>query len=72
MLNFGAFLSFMGVNAAVINDCCRRRNKWSLGVIFPLLGFLFCLAIWLQLTAGSQSGRGYLVYRRRHLPYYPH
>jgi amino acid transporter len=53
LLNFGAFLAFMGVNLAVIKSYYfspgkHRRNLLSdLGI--PVIGFIFCLAIWLSL-----------------------
>jgi putrescine importer len=54
LLNFGAFLGFMGVNAAVIwkfwvqRGDARGRN-FLFDVILPLLGFVFCSVIWLGL-----------------------
>jgi len=53
LLNFGAFLAFMGVNLAVIRQCFFKADKSTRRVlpdaVVPLLGFLFCLAIWLSL-----------------------
>jgi putrescine importer len=55
LLNFGAFLGFMGVNLAVIKlfwfrrDGARRRS-FLLDLAFPGLGFLFCAVIWLGLN----------------------
>ena len=54
LLNFGAFLAFMGVNLAVIREFCFRpppghKRNWFLDFISPTLGFLFCLGIWLSL-----------------------
>jgi putrescine importer len=53
LLNFGAFLAFMGVNLAVIRQCFFLQDKHARrffpDVIAPALGFLFCLAIWLSL-----------------------
>ena len=53
LLNFGAFLAFMGVNLAVIRQCFFMENKSTRRLLpdalVPLLGFLFCLAIWLSL-----------------------
>lgn len=48
VLNFGAFLAFMGVNAAVIKTFYwRARNRNLLrDVIAPLTAFLFCGVIW--------------------------
>jgi putrescine importer len=46
LINFGAFLAFMGVNAAVIRQFQRHV---LLDFVLPALGLLFCLAIWLYL-----------------------
>lgn len=50
-LNFGAFLAFMGVNAAVVRTFYFNREGRHLGkdLIAPAIGFLFCAAIWLSL-----------------------
>jgi putrescine importer len=54
ILNFGAFLAFMGVNLAtfwqfgVVGQAGRKR-QWLGDVVIPLLGFMFCLWIWLGL-----------------------
>ena len=53
VLNFGAFLAFMGVNAAVIRTFylrTRERKLWR-DVLVPLSGFLFCAGIWWSLPA---------------------
>jgi putrescine importer len=55
LLNFGAFLGFMGVNAAVIwNFWLRpthpRARNLLLDLIAPAAGFLFCAVIWLGLN----------------------
>jgi putrescine importer len=53
VLNFGAFLAFMGVNAAVIRTFYidgGRRNA-LLNLVAPLVGFLVCAAIWLSLPS---------------------
>ncbi len=54
LLNFGAFLGFMGVNVAVIWQFWVRRahqqgRNFLPDVILPFLGFLFCSVIWLGL-----------------------
>jgi putrescine importer len=54
LLNFGAFLGFMGVNAAVfwkfwIHSSGRRSRRFLPDVLWPALGFLFCTAIWVGL-----------------------
>jgi putrescine importer len=55
LLNFGAFLGFMGVNAAVIwNFWIRRAHPRTrsllLDLLLPAAGFLFCLVIWVGLS----------------------
>lgn len=54
LLNFGAFLGFMGVNAATIRQFyilpqAGRTKSFFLDVVLPSLGFAFCLVIWLGL-----------------------
>jgi putrescine importer len=51
LLNFGAFLAFMGVNLATIQQCYfvgrpGHRRRWFTDLCLPLFGFLFCLWIW--------------------------
>jgi putrescine importer len=50
LLNFGAFLAFMGVNAAsIMHYFVKGRNRgWSY-LVLPLAGFLVCLYTWLNL-----------------------
>lgn len=58
LLNFGAFLAFMGVNLATIAEYFFRRREGQRRIIVDLLvpglGFLFCLAIWLSLPRLAQ------------------
>lgn len=54
LLNFGAFLAFMGVNLAVffqfaIARPAGHKRQWFVDVAMPLIGFIFCLWIWLGL-----------------------
>jgi amino acid transporter len=53
LLNFGALLGFMGVNLAAFRQCYLRRQggrrRLFLDAVVPLTGFLFCLAIWVNL-----------------------
>ncbi len=56
LINFGAFLAFMGVNLAVIREFCFRppaghRRNWLLDLAVPALAFGFCLWIWCSLPA---------------------
>ena len=50
-LNFGAFIAFMGVNAAAFAHHCRQPNRRSFsGFLSPALGFLICAFIWANLS----------------------
>ena len=51
LLNFGALLAFMGVNAASFTRYfLRGRNRnWS-SFLVPILGFSICLLLWLSLS----------------------
>jgi putrescine importer len=55
LLNFGAFIAFMGVNFANfwqfgVKMATGRRHLFG-DIILPLFGFVFCLWIWLNLNA---------------------
>lgn len=59
LINFGAFLAFMGVNLAVIREFYFRpavnsRRNWFFDLTLPTLGFLFCLAIWCSLPTPAK------------------
>ena len=55
LLNFGAFIAFMGVNlAALLHYGFRSKEKVIFPVIMPLLGFLVCGFIWLNLAHVAQ------------------
>jgi amino acid transporter len=59
LLNFGAFLGFMGVNAAVIwkfwlHSSERQQRSLFLDLLLPLCGFVFCAVIWLGLNAPAK------------------
>lgn len=63
ILNFGAFLGFMGVNLAVVWQFWVRRAKGHsrelfADVVLPALGFLFCAVIWLGLGAPAKIAGG--------------
>jgi amino acid transporter len=50
-LNFGAFVAFMGVNAAAFVHHLRHEKSNNLGgYIVPALGFLICGFIWVHLS----------------------
>jgi putrescine importer len=51
MLNFGALIAFMGVNAAAfLRYFVRTEQKKLWNFIPPVLGFLICLGLWLNLS----------------------
>jgi len=51
MLNFGALIAFMGVNAAAfLRYYVREPQKKLLNLLPPVLGFFICLALWLNLS----------------------
>ena len=55
LLNFGAFIAFMGVNAAaLVHYKFRSREKVFLPAAMPLLGFLVSAFIWLNLNHKAQ------------------
>ncbi len=57
LLNFGAFIAFMGVNLAVIRTFYGRkaRGSWWRDLLAPVGGFLFCLFIWLSLPGLAKT-----------------
>jgi putrescine importer len=67
LLNFGAFLAFMGVNLAAIRQCyfleSKTKRRLLTDAVIPLLGFLFCLGIWLSLPTLAKlvGGAWFLV-----------
>jgi putrescine importer len=51
MLNFGALIAFMGVNAAAfMRYFVREREKKFTNLFPPVLGFVICLLLWLNLS----------------------
>jgi amino acid transporter len=63
ILNFGAFLGFMGVNLAVIwqfwvRRAEGRRREIFADIVLPALGFVFCAAIWWGLGAPAKIAGG--------------
>jgi putrescine importer len=51
MLNFGALIAFMGVNAAaLLRYYYRAQEKKLINLVPPALGFVICLALWLNLS----------------------
>jgi amino acid transporter len=77
-VNFGAFLSFMGVNLAalwqfyILPQQGRKRRFWA-DAFVPGLGFLFCLGIWVGLRTPAKMiggvwfllGFAYLAFKTR-------
>ncbi len=52
LLNFGALLAFMGVNvAALVRYYFRAEKRNILNLLSPLLGFLICGFIWINLSS---------------------
>jgi amino acid transporter len=50
LLNFGALIAFMGVNAAAfVRYFLRAEKKQPLNLLLPVLGFIICLLIWRNL-----------------------
>jgi putrescine importer len=63
ILNFGAFLGFMGVNLAVIWQFWVRRIKghrrsFIPDLVLPFGGFLFCAAMWWGLAPPAKIAGG--------------
>lgn len=78
LLNFGAFLAFMGVNIATLRQFFFLRPRgekrnYLTDMILPVLGFLVCFFIWINLPTPAKITGGiffliglvYLVIRTR-------
>ena len=51
MLNFGALIAFMGVNVAAFLRYYVRAQEKKLGFLIPpVLGFVICLGLWVNLS----------------------
>jgi amino acid transporter len=51
LLNFGAFIAFMGVNlSALLHYWWRAEKRTALNLLPPLLGFLICGYLWWSLS----------------------
>jgi putrescine importer len=64
LINFGAFLAFMGVNLATIRSfyfakSSNHRRNLLADAIVPLTGFVFCFAIWLSLPKSAKIVGGF-------------
>ena len=80
LLNFGAFIAFMGVNLAAIahyywRGTSRGWRSVAMNLLPPLLGFVVCLYIWWSLRPGAKlagaawllAGVMYLLWKTRWL-----
>jgi len=59
LLNFGAFLAFMGVNLATLRQFYfvgqpGRKRRLLADMVLPLFGFVFCLWIWWGLRSPAK------------------
>lgn len=59
LINFGAFLAFMGVNAATVRQfyilrAGGRARRFVPDMLLPAAGFTFCLTIWLNLATPAK------------------
>ena len=55
LLNFGALIAFMGVNlAALMRYYVRQQEKKMANLVPPVIGFLVCLLLWLNLSRTAQ------------------
>jgi amino acid transporter len=55
LLNFGAFIAFMGVNAAAFVRYYLREPEKKMGNLLPpILGFVICFFLWLSLSTKAQ------------------
>ena len=60
LLNFGAFIAFMGVNlAAFARYWLRAEDRTIANFVLPLLGFVICLYLWISLRPQAQ-GAGFV------------
>ena len=59
LLNFGAFIAFMGVNAAAfVRYFVRAEKKRWTNLAAPLAGFAICFFIWLHLSEPAKIAGG--------------
>ena len=59
LINFGAFLAFMGVNAAALREfylapSSRASRRFFADAVAPVVGFVFCFAIWVSLPTPAK------------------
>src|SRR5262252_7825867 len=59
MLNFGALIAFMGVNAAAFIRYFVREKRYTIwNFVPPVAGFLICLLLWLNLSTPAKIAGG--------------
>ncbi len=63
LLNFGAFLAFMGVNGATfwqfgVTPRPGYKRRLFVDVVLPLAGFVFCTLIWWNLGPLAKTAGG--------------
>jgi putrescine importer len=59
LLNFGAFIAFMGVNlAAFVRYWVRSDDRRVMNAVLPLTGFVVCLYLWLSLRWPARVAGG--------------
>ncbi len=62
MLNFGAFIAFMGVNAAAFRRYFLRGKGTAGNCLAPLAGLAICFYLWLHLrTPAKIAGCAWLA-----------
>ena len=55
LLNFGAFIAFIGVNAAaLVHYKFRSKEKVAFPLLIPAMGILVCAFIWIHLSHNAQ------------------
>jgi|ERR1700733_97707 len=55
LLNFGALIAFMGVNAAAfVHYYLRAKRKTTINFLLPVLGFFVCLTLWWNLNTQAK------------------
>jgi amino acid transporter len=67
LLNFGAFLAFMGVNLAAFRHFGLRKHSTGVArfvadAVLPLIGFAFCAAIWWNLNTVATTAGGVWIF----------
>jgi amino acid transporter len=58
LLNFGAFIAFMGVNAAAFTRYFLREKRTLGNFLPPVVGFLICFYIWMSLRTPAKIAGG--------------